>query len=169
MYASLGNKNTNKALSLVIHLICWVSKITVYVRSNYKILFPPIHGKENFWNKHHFNWLNWQILLSHTIMSLVCATNFLHSKKSSTHLELGESIIAFQSPCIQALLCESNKQLYFYVDGQQWFCCYQYAVHNKGQTCPLGPHCHFLPSIFYCMWSPYTLRYTWCHGWAKRK
>ena len=74
-----------------------------------------------------------------------------------------------QSPSIQALLHETNKQLNFNVDGQQWFCWYQYAVHNKGQTCPLGSHCCFLPSIFYCMWLPYTLRYTWMLRMAKRK
>ena len=102
-------------------------------------------------------------------MYLVCAANLLHSKKSSIRLEWGESTVAFQSPCIQVLLHESNKCWIYYFDGQQWFCCYQYAVYNKGQTCPLGSHSRFLPSTSYYMWSPYTMQHTWMPQMANRK
>ena len=97
---------------------CILAQAHALMMINHLTSFIP----SNSWNKwvfemnNHFNWPNWQILLSflsHTIMFLVCATNFLLSKKSSTRLEWGESVIAFQSPCIQALLCESNKQLNF--------------------------------------------------------
>ena len=88
MYASLGNKSTNKAFSLVIHLIfCKITVFTlIYGAQNFYYFIPS-----NSWNKwvfemnNHFNWLNWQILISfifsHYNVSCLCFfTEYKHVK-----------------------------------------------------------------------------------------
>ena len=103
-------------------------------------------------------------------MSLICATNFLCSKKSSICLEWGESTIAFQLPCIQALLHESNEQLNFLRTWPAVVLLLSMLCMIKAKPVHLlGSHSRFLPSTSYYIWTPYTLQHTWMPQMANRK